>query len=288
MGRCGVPTSWLVLTSFSLVLSACAAGQIAERPELSPEGLPYRAQPLVRELFFADPAAHLFNRRIYVYGSHDIEGPAADDQPGRGFVMRDYRVLSMDRVGAPVTVHPVALTLEDIPWASRQLWAPDAAAKNGRYYLYFPAKDRDGIFRIGVAIGDRPEGPFRPEPEPIAGSYSIDPAVFTDTDGQSYLYFGGIHGGQLQRWTGGRFNRNGSITDLEQPDAPALMPRMARLRDDMRQFVEPVRDVMIVDDAGSTSSARPITSVTPLETHTSSPTPHRHHRTGPSSIAARS
>jgi hypothetical protein len=250
MGRCGVPKSWLVLMSFALMLSACAAGQSAERPELSPEGVQYRDQPLVRELFFADPAAHLFNGRIYIYGSHDIEGPAADDQPGRGFVMRDYRVLSMDRIGGPVTVHPVAMTLEDVPWASRQLWAPDAAAKNGRYYLYFPAKDREGIFRIGVASGDRPEGPFRPEPEPIAGSYSIDPAVFIDTDGQSYLYFGGIHGGQLQRWTSGGFDRNGSITDLAQPDAPALMPRMARLRDDMRQFAEPVRDVVIVDDAG--------------------------------------
>jgi beta-xylosidase len=42
------------------------------------------------------------------------------------------------------------------------MWAPDAACRDGRYYLYFPAKDASGRFRIGVAIGERPEGPFVP------------------------------------------------------------------------------------------------------------------------------
>jgi beta-xylosidase len=65
------------------------------------------------------------------------------------------------------------------------------------------------VFRIGVAVGERPEGPFRAEPEPIRGSFSIDPAVFTDEDGASYLYFGGIWGGQLQRWRDGRYDPEG-------------------------------------------------------------------------------
>ncbi len=72
--------------------------------------------------------------------------------------------------------------------------------KNGKYYLYFPAKRPDGIFQIGVAIGESPAGPFIPEPEPIKDSYSIDPAVFTDDDGKYYMYFGGIWGGQLQSY----------------------------------------------------------------------------------------
>jgi beta-xylosidase len=49
------------------------------------------------------------------------------------------------------------LALEDIPWTGKQLWAPDAATKNGKYYLYYPARDKEDIFRIGVAVSDVPE-----------------------------------------------------------------------------------------------------------------------------------
>ena len=49
------------------------------------------------------------------------------------------------------TDHGVALHVKDVPWADKQMWAPDAAEKDGKYYLFFPAKDHDGIFRIGVA-----------------------------------------------------------------------------------------------------------------------------------------
>ena len=216
----------------------------------SPEGHRYLSQPLVTEIYTADPSARVFNNRIYIYGSHDIEGTTPEDDLGSHFEMRDYRVLSMDRVGGPVTVHPVALDVRDVPWAEKQMWAPDATEKNGRYYLYFPAKDREGVFRIGVAVADRPEGPFRAQPQAIRGSYSIDPTVFTDDDGQSYLYFGGIWGGQLQRWATGQFDANGSNTDLGNNNAASLMPRVARLTPDMLEFAETPRDATIVDDAG--------------------------------------
>ncbi len=213
-------------------------------------GRRFRDAALVRDLFIADPSAHLFEGRIYVYGSHDIDGTTPEDDLGSHFEMRDYRVLLMDRVGGAVTVHPVALAVDDVPWAERQLWAPDAAEKDGRHFLYFPAKDREGVFRIGVAVGERPEGPFRPEPEPIRGSFSMDPAVFTDEDGASYLYFGGIWGGQLQRWSGGRYAPEGSKTDLERDDEPALCPKVARLSEDMLQLAEEPRDAVILDEAG--------------------------------------
>lgn len=219
---------------FAVALGGCAAPMTTAGAEpRSPEGLRYLSQPLVSEIYTADPSAHVFEGRIYVYGSHDIESGIPQDDLGSHFGMRDYRVLSMDRIGGPVTVHPVALDVDQVPWAERQMWAPDAAYKNGRYYLYFPAKDRDGVFRIGVASGTRPEGPFTPQPQPIAGSYSIDPAVFTDDDGQSYMYFGGIWGGQLQRWQGGRYDADGGNTDLGQDDAPAILPRIAKMRGDM-------------------------------------------------------
>ena len=56
-----------------------------------------------------------------------------------------------------------------------------------------------------MATSSNPLGPFKAEPEPIKGSFSIDPAVFTDSDGKSYMYFGGIWGGQLENWTSGQF-----------------------------------------------------------------------------------
>src|SRR5687767_11741547 len=108
-------------------------------------------QPLVTHIYTADPSAHVFNNRIYIYPSHDTASGTLEDDLGSHFDMRDYHILSMDRIGGPVTDHGVALDIKNIPWAGRQLWAPDAAYANNRYYLYFPVKDKQDIFRIGVA-----------------------------------------------------------------------------------------------------------------------------------------
>jgi hypothetical protein len=209
-------------------------------------------QPLVSAPYTADPSAHVFGGRLYVYPSHDIDAGVPEDDMGSHFAMKDYHVFSMDRVGGPVTDHGVALDLAGVPWAKRQLWAPDAAERNGQYFLYFPAKDAADVFRIGVAVGSSPTGPFKADPKPIDGAYSIDPAVFRDGDGASYLYFGGIWGGQLQRWASGAYR---SEDVYPAAGAPALMPKVARLRDDMRGLAEPVRDVRIVDADGKAITA---------------------------------
>lgn len=204
--------------------------------------------PLVTHLFTADPSAHAFEGRVYIYPSHDLPHDAAENDFGDQYAMTDYHVLSQAHPEAAATDHGEALHLRDVPWASRQLWAPDAAFRDGRYYLYFPARDRDGIFRIGVAISDRPHGPFKAEPEPIKGSFSIDPCVFEDDDGQFYLVFGGIWGGQLQCWATGTFQPG-----LQEPpdDTLALCPKIARLTSDMRQFETPPQDAVIVDRSGA-------------------------------------
>lgn len=165
--------------------------------------------------------------------------------------MTDYHVLSLSEIGGPVTDHGVVLTADDVPWVSKQLWAPDAAFINGKYHLYFPARDKQGIFRIGVAVADKPAGPFVPDPEPIKGSYSIDPASFVDDDGQAYLYFGGIWGGQLQCWSSGEFDD--SFSGPQEPkgtDVPALLPRVAKLSADGHSFAEDVKEVQILDENG--------------------------------------
>src|SRR5690606_33751838 len=138
------------------------------------------SKPLVSHIYTADPSAHVFNSKIYIYPSHDIDAGAAIDDIGSHLDMRDYHVLSMDNINGNVTDHGVALHVDDVPWAERQMWAPDAAHKDGKYYLFFPAKDYDGIFRIGVAVSDSPTGPFKPQPEAIKNSFSIDPAVYED------------------------------------------------------------------------------------------------------------
>nr|WP_240469909.1 glycoside hydrolase family 43 protein [Cyclobacterium sp. SYSU L10401] len=207
--------------------------------------------PLVAEPFTADPSAHVFDGKIYIYPSHDIPAGIPSDDWGAHFAMEDYRVYSMEAPDGPVTDHGTALHVDDIPWAARQLWAPDAAEKAGKYYLYFPAKDTADVFKIGVAISEQPEGPFVPEPDPIPGTYSIDPAVFQDGD-QYYLYFGGIWGGQLQRWKDGEYHYPGDQpTDGEPaPDQPALAPKVARLAPDMKNLAEKAKDVLLLDENG--------------------------------------
>ncbi len=210
-------------------------------------------RPLVSEIFTADPSAHLFEGKIYVYPSHDIieKNPMYDDC-GSQYAMRDYRVLSMDYIGGPVTIHDVALDLNDVTWAKRQFWAPDAAEKDGKYYLYFPTKDKQDIFKIGVAISSNPAGPFKPEKNPIKGSYSMDPSVFKDDDGSYYMYFGGIWGGQLQRWDeNNNYTESGCETqDNGIPNSPAISPRIALMSDDMLNFAEEPKPIRIIDKNG--------------------------------------
>ncbi|HEX2532409.1 MAG TPA: glycoside hydrolase family 43 protein [Chitinophagaceae bacterium] len=243
--------SWIIKTALplsALVLWASSCTSARKVPVGASADSPGAlSQPLVTHMYTADPSAHVFNDRIYIYPSHDTATGVPEDDLGSHFDMRDYHVLSMRRVGGKVTDHGVALRLEDVPWAGKQLWAPDAAYKNGQYFLFFPAKDRQGVFRIGVATGSSPAGPFRAQAAPIAGSYSIDPAVFTDSDGQTYMYFGGIWGGQLQRWRTGQYREDG-----KEPAAgePAIGPRVARMSGDLLSFAETPREIMILDEAG--------------------------------------
>lgn len=197
--------------------------------------------------YMADPSVHVFNDRLYIYPSHDWECENVENDNGDQYVMKDSHVLSTDDpMHGEVIDHGKALDITDIPWAGRQLWDSDVAKKNGKYYLYFPLKDKTDIFRIGVAISDCPEGPFIPQPDPIRGSYSIDVAVLNDGE-DYYMYFGGIWGGQLQRY---RDNKALEIPSLPEGNAPALPSRVVKLSKDMLQFAETPRPVLIINENG--------------------------------------
>lgn len=214
-------------------------------------------KPLVSHIFTADPSAHVFNGKIYVYPSHDRETDIQFNDNGDQYDMVDYHVISLDSVSQrPAQDHGIALAASDIPWVSKQVWAPDALQNpnTGKFQLYFPARDKEGIFRVGVATSDKPEGPFKPEAEPIEGSYSIDPCSFVDTDGQAYLLFGGIWGGQLQCW---KQNSNGTMSFDDSKSGPqepsgagvaALSTRIAKLKaPELLHFDGPIREGLILD-----------------------------------------
>ena len=209
-------------------------------------------EPLVTHIYTADPSAHVFEGKLYIYPSHDLEHDGEDNDNGDQYKMEDYHILSMDDVDAPCVDNGEALHMNNVPWVSGQMWAPDAAFKNDTYYLYFPARDKDGIFRIGVATSNRPEGPFTPQENYMLGTFSIDPAVLVDDDNEAYIYFGGLWGGQLEKW-----QTNSFTSDAEGPaaDAPAIGPRVAKLSEDMLSITEIPQEIVILDEDG-----KPITA----------------------------
>ena len=190
---------------------------------------------LVPNDYMADPAVHVFDGKVYIYPSHDRESGIEENDNGDHFDMNDYHVFSTDDImNGEIKDHGVVLAVKDIAWAGRQLWDCDVAYKNGKYYMYFPLKDQTDIFRIGVATSDKPYGPFVPEKDPIRGSYSIDPAILDDGDGNYYMYFGGLWGGQLQRY---RDNKALESAKFEDDDKAAIPSRVVKLSEIGRAHV---------------------------------------------------
>ncbi len=153
--------------------------------------------PIVRNQFSADPAARVLNGKVYVFPSHDIPAPEGKGLRKDWFCMADYHVFSSENL-TNWTDHGMIVGQNKVAWvdsASYSMWAPDCIERNGKYYFYFPANKniagangRKG-FGIGVAVADKPEGPYISQTEPIKGVNGIDPNVFIDKDGQAYLYW---------------------------------------------------------------------------------------------------
>jgi len=144
--------------------------------------------PVITHIYTADPSARVFNDTLFLYPSHDRDHAQWWD-------MTDWHVFSTTDM-VHWTDHGVALSLDDISWAEKYAWAPDCIEKGGRYYFYYPTDQA----HIGVAVADRPTGPFRdPIGKPLISKDTegvvsdrdfIDPAVFIDDDGTPYLFMG--------------------------------------------------------------------------------------------------
>ena len=183
-------------------LSACSAG----RAEAVSSGNP------VIEGWYADPEGIVFDDTYWIYPTlsllhgEDSVKYRKDIDRTIDAVNQDYRIQThMDAFSSKDLVnwtkHPEVLSVDDISWAKWALWAPSVIQANGRYYLFFGAndiQDNDQVGGIGVAVADRPEGPFKDaigKPligEIVNGAQPIDQFVYHDEDsGEYYMYYGG-------------------------------------------------------------------------------------------------
>jgi beta-xylosidase len=150
--------------------------------------------PLLMNAFAADPTARAFEGKIYLYPSHDIIPPGGR----RGFCMEEYHAYSSANL-MDWEDHGVIVTQTNVAWVTPNygMWAPDCVFKNGKYYFYFPANSKDtgrraqGVQRVGVAIAEKPFGPFQAETNYIPNiPPSIDPCCLLDPkDGSAYLFY---------------------------------------------------------------------------------------------------
>ncbi len=143
---------------------------------------------------FSDPDIDVFGDKYYLYTT-------SDGFPG--WSGTEFHVFSSSNL---VDWEDEGVILDcarggDVKWAVGSAWAPSIEEKNGKYYFYFCAKDTSGVSHIGVAVADSPTGPFVAEKEPlmtvdickkygVSMGQAIDPSIFTDDDGSSYMLFG--------------------------------------------------------------------------------------------------
>jgi predicted GH43/DUF377 family glycosyl hydrolase len=141
------------------------------------------AKIIAPSIFAADPSAHVFDGRLYLYVSYDEPFTNTHDS------MVCYHSLSTDDLNTWVD-HGRILHLENVPWAISHMWAIDANKWKGKYYLTFCAFDeKTSTMRTGLAISDRPEGPFT-DLGPIEGvEWGQDPALYIE-DQSAYLVWG--------------------------------------------------------------------------------------------------
>lgn len=154
------------------------------------------ANPIITDVFTADPAALVHNGRVYLYCGHD-ESPEKNPH----YVLNEWLCFSSgDMVNWQA--HGPVLSPKAFEWAKSDAWAGHVVEKGGKFYWYVPMQHKTvGGYSIGVAVGDSPVGPFRDArgsaivtndmTKATNNSWDdIDPAAFVDSDGQAWLVWG--------------------------------------------------------------------------------------------------
>ena len=201
--------------TFAMAVCAPASSQT------DPADLP-GSNPIIRDRFTADPAPLVVGDRLYLYVGHD---EASD---GEMFNMREWLVYSTGDMRR-WTYHGPIMRVTDFRWASRDAWASQVIQRNGRYWLY-AAVEHDATHpgkAIGVAVSDRPTGPFVDArgsalitngmtPKGTHSWEDIDPTVFTDADGTTWIAWGNRQC-YIARLSPNMVEIDGPITEITPP-----------------------------------------------------------------------
>lgn len=160
-----------------------ACGQTKKQPaEVATSGNP------IFEGWYADPEAIVYGDTYWIY-------PTWSD----AYEKQTYFDCFSSKDLVNWTKHSAVLDTAAVKWAKRAMWAPSLISKDGKYYFFFGANDvHEGeVGGIGVAVSDRPEGPYKDllgKPlinDIVNGAQPIDQFVFHDDDGRYYMYYGG-------------------------------------------------------------------------------------------------
>lgn len=165
---------------FTLVMALCT--MTAAKAQKTWSGNP------IDKGWYADPEAVVFGHEYWIYPTYSA--PYDQQTFMDAFSSRDL---------VHWTKHSHVIDLADVSWGRRALWAPAVVHKDGRYYLFFGANDvhPGEVGGIGVAVSDKPQGPFKDAlghpliGEIVNGAQPIDQYVFRDDDGEYYMYYGG-------------------------------------------------------------------------------------------------
>jgi len=198
-------TSFLLLTIIIISIN-CSTDQ--SNNSSSGDIVVKEGNPIIKDKYTADPAAIVHNDTVFLYVGHD------QAEPGFNFYdLREWLVYSStDMVNWKE--YPVPLSVKDFKWAKMHAWAAHVIEKKEKFYWYVTVfHDSIPGFSVGVAVSDRPEGPYKdalgkalitndmtksPFQIPVGDSGEmrdmdwddIDPAAFIDDDGQAYLFWG--------------------------------------------------------------------------------------------------
>lgn len=156
----------------------------------------YSGNPLIKKIFTADPAAIVHKNTVYLYTGHD----EAPDKQAR-YVMHDWKCFSSTDL-VTWKEYPTPLHVRDFSWSQGDAWASQVVERNNKFYWYVAITHKTIHGKaIGVAVADRPEGPYKDAiGKPLITNDmttdvkiswdDIDPSVFIDDDGQAYMFWG--------------------------------------------------------------------------------------------------
>lgn len=155
----------------------------------------FDCNPIIKHKYTADPTAIVVDSTVYLYTGHDSPPEGIDD-----YIMSEWLCFSSKDLHR-WREHPVPLKPSDFNWSAGDAYASKVVKHDGRYYWFVSTSDKNDKKAIGVAVSEKPSGPFsdalgRPLithdmlPDTENKLANLDPSVFIDDDGYVYLFWG--------------------------------------------------------------------------------------------------